>query len=278
MYLTGANLHVNAATSSNRIDRSLIDLAVAALRRGELVAFPTETVYGLGADASNAEALSRLYRVKGRPAEHPVIVHIAGAGQLADWAKEVPDAARKLAEAFWPGPLTMVLRKSPSVPGQVTGGQDTVAIRIPRHPIALSLLEAFGGGIAAPSANRFGHLSPTVAAAVVEELGDDVSIVLDGGPCKVGIESTIVNLCGDGPEILRLGMIPGEQIERVLCSTLRCVAASTTEEHPTAATRVPGGLPKHYAPRTPLTMVVTAELSALIESLDAEGKRLSVLS
>ncbi len=283
---------MHVATPPNTSNTSLIDLAVEALRRGELVAFPTETVYGLGADASSVEALKRLYQVKGRPAEHPVIVHIRSAEQLADWVEDVPESACKLAEAFWPGPLTMVLRRSRVVLDQVTGGQETVAIRIPGHPLALALLESFGGGIAAPSANRFGKLSPTTADAVAEELGPDVAMVLDGGPCKVGIESTIVNLSGDVPEILRPGMILADQIEKVLGTPLRyhgtgAVAQTTEASQQSDASRkvvdartprAPGGLLKHYAPRTPMRLVSASKLDDAVKRLNAEGKRLAVVS
>ena len=167
--------------------------AVELLRAGELVAFPTETVYGLGADASNPAAVARIFAAKGRPADHPLIVHVAGHDWVERWAEAVPDAAWELMEAFWPGPLTLILRKQAWVPDAVTGGQDTVGIRVPGHPVALNLLRAFAaaggsGGIAAPSANRFGRISPTTAAHVAEELGDRVPLILDGGPCTVGIE------------------------------------------------------------------------------------------
>ncbi len=177
------------------------------LRDGGLVAFPTETVYGLGADASSPAALRRLYAVKGRPADHPVIVHLASIGQLADWAVDVPERARRLAEACWPGPLTLVLERSPRVPDEVTGGRPTVGLRVPDQPIALALLRAFGGGVAAPSANRFGRVSPTTADDVRADLGDDVDVVLDGGPCRVGVESTIVDCSRGDPIVLRLGGI-----------------------------------------------------------------------
>src|SRR5882672_4965562 len=168
--------------------------AVAILRRGGLVAFPTETVYGLGADASSPAAVARIYEVKGRPAGHPLIVHIGDIGELDRWARDVPEAAIRLAAPFWPGPLTLVLRRAPGVADQLTGGQDTIGLRIPGHPIALQLLREFGGGIAAPSANRFGRISPTTAEHVRGDLGSEVDLVLDGGTCEIGIESTIVDL------------------------------------------------------------------------------------
>jgi L-threonylcarbamoyladenylate synthase len=170
--------------------------AAALLRAGELVAFPTETVYGLGADASNPGAIARIFAAKGRPADHPLIVHLPDAGQLECWAVDIPEAAHGLAAAFWPGPLTLILRRHPSVSDAITGGQDTVGLRVPNHPLALQLLREFGGGVAAPSANRFGRVSPTTAAHVRDELGAAVSMILDGGPCAVGIESTILDLSG----------------------------------------------------------------------------------
>ncbi len=189
--------------------------AVDALRRGGLVAFPTETVYGLGADAADPDALARLFAVKGRPAEHPVIVHVAEPEQLADWAADVPPAARLLADALWPGPLTLVVPRAARVPDGVTGGGNTVGVRVPDQPAALRLLRAFGGGIAAPSANRFGRVSPTTAADVRADLGDDVDVVLDDGPCRVGLESTIVDCTGDELVILRPGAVTRERIEAV---------------------------------------------------------------
>lgn len=254
------------------LDRSLVDRASELLRAGQLVGFPTETVYGLGADASNQQALERLYKVKGRPANHPVIVHIGSFEQLSNWAADVPEAAPKLAQAFWPGPLTLVLRKSDRVLGELTGGQDTVAIRVPRHPVALALLEAFRGGIAAPSANRFGRLSPTTAQAVAEEFGDEVAMVLDGGPCQVGIESTILDLSGKQPAVLRPGMILAADIEKVLGVPVK--AAGETVRGP----RAPGGLPKHYAPRARLRLLGRPELEQEVERLAAGGSAPAVLA
>ena len=195
---------------------ALLAEAVELLRAGELVAFPTETVYGLGADAGNPEALAKIFAAKGRPADHPLIVHVPDVAHLDQWAREIPDAAHLLAQAFWPGPLTLILKRQPTVPDLVTGGQDTVGLRIPHHPLALQLLKAFDGGIAAPSANRFGHISPTTAQHVREELGAAVALVLDGGPCSVGIESTIVDLSRGDPVILRPGMISAAQIDQAL--------------------------------------------------------------
>ena len=184
-----------------------IQRAAGILKRGGLVGFPTETVYGLGADASSREAVARLYAAKRRPADHPVIVHFADAEAAFSWARDVPEGARKLAGKFWPGPLTMILKRSSLAGDFVTGGQDTIGLRVPAHPVAQQLLRAFGGGIAAPSANRFGAVSPTTAAHVRADLGNDVELVLDGGPSEVGIESAIVDLSGDAPVLLRPGRI-----------------------------------------------------------------------
>src|SRR5690606_12814968 len=179
--------------------------AEACLAQGGLVAIPTETVYGLAADASNELAVRRIFAAKQRPATHPLIVHLAGVEQLPRWAREIPPVARQLAEVFWPGPLTLVLPRTGLATDAITGGQDTVALRVPDHPLTLSLLKAFDGGLVAPSANRFGRVSPTTAAHVAEELVDAVEFILDGGPCRVGLESTILDLTGATPEVLRPG-------------------------------------------------------------------------
>jgi L-threonylcarbamoyladenylate synthase len=226
---------------------TLIRQAVAVLKRGGLVAFPTETVYGLGADASNPAAVARIFEVKGRPSKHPVIVHIGDAGQLERWAREIPEAASKLAARFWPGPLTLVLKRAPGVGDGLTGGQDTIGIRVPGHPVALELLRQFGGGIAAPSANKFGRISPTTAEHVREDLGNEVDLILDGGPCEIGIESTIVDLSRDRPVLLRPGRVSAEEIE----ATLQVETGPRDRSTP----RAPGTLESHYAPRTPLRLV-----------------------
>jgi len=225
----------------------LIQQAVAVLKRGGLVAFPTETVYGLGADTSNPAAVARIFEVKGRPSTHPVIVHIGDAGQLDRWAREIPEAARKLAARFWPGPLTLVLKRAPGIGNGLTGGQDTIGIRVPGHPVALELLRQFGGGIAAPSANKFGRISPTTAEHVREDLGNEVDLILDGGPCEIGIESTIVDLSRDRPVLLRPGRITTEEIEATL--------QAETGPRDRNAPRAPGTLESHYAPRKPLRLV-----------------------
>lgn len=219
----------------------LLGQAVQRLRRGELVAIPTETVYGLAADARNVAALARVFEAKGRPAEHPLIAHLASAADLAQVAREIPAAARRLAARFWPGPLTLVLPRHPSLPPELTGGQDTVAVRVPAHPVARHLLHAFGGPLAAPSANRFGRLSPTSAAHVRAEFGDAFP-VLDGGPCSLGIESTIVDLSGRAPRLLRPGAIAAGDLAECLGE-----APGPPESD---APRVPGALARHYAPAT----------------------------
>jgi L-threonylcarbamoyladenylate synthase len=222
--------------------------AAANLLAGGLVAFPTETVYGLGADASNVEAVARIYSVKGRPADHPLIVHVASMDGLGDWADEVPGYAISLARDFWPGPMTLVVKRSGLAGDFVTGGQDTVGVRVPNHPVALGLLEAFeiagGKGVAAPSANRFGNVSPTTAQAVSDELGDylaDGDQILDGGPCEVGVESTIIDCTGDVPKISRPGAITAQMIAE---STGLAVIGVVEE----SAIRVSGSLEAHYAP------------------------------
>ncbi len=220
--------------------------AAAHLKAGDLVAFPTETVYGLGADASNSEAVARIYSVKGRPNDHPLIVHIASMESMGDWASDVPEYAISLARSFWPGPMTLILKRSELAGDFITGGQDSVGVRVPDHVVALALLEAFeragGKGVAAPSANRFGHVSPTTAAAVIEELGDYLSnddLVLDGGACAVGVESTIIDCTGAAPSLLRPGAISVAMIEE-------CTGLKTTQSD--KEIRVSGSLESHYAP------------------------------
>ncbi|MCC6473213.1 MAG: threonylcarbamoyl-AMP synthase [Burkholderiales bacterium] len=253
-----------------------IPRAVEILLAGGLVAFPTETVYGLGADASNHEALARLYHVKGRPRAHPVIVHLRSAQDLDAWARDVPAGALALARAFWPGPLTLVLQRADRVPEAVTGGHDTIALRVPAHALARELLEAFAAakgtgapaGLAAPSANRYGKVSPTAAAHVVADLGAEVDLVLDGGPCEIGIASTILDLSGKAPVILRPGKLASADIERVLGRPLE----SAGEAPPPA----PGTHPAHYAPRAKLKLASRREI---IEALVTNrGRRIAVLA
>jgi len=246
-----------------------ISRAAAALRAGELVAFPTETVYGLGADATNAAAVARIFAAKGRPADHPLIVHLPGPSHLERWASEIPDAAYRLAAAFWPGPLTLILKRQPGVIDLITGAQDTVGLRMPNHPLALQLLNEFGGGVAAPSANRFGHVSPTTADHVRDELGAAVSMVLDGGPCDVGIESTILDLSSTTPRILRPGMLDAARLGEVL-GEVPLLGANA------GAPRVSGSLESHYAPTTPLRLVAEAEFDVALR--DALRQGLSVVA
>jgi L-threonylcarbamoyladenylate synthase len=228
--------------------------AAANLLAGGLVAFPTETVYGLGADACNAQAVARIYAVKGRPADHPLIVHVASMDGLGDWADDVPAYAISLARDFWPGPMTLVVKRSDLAADFVTGGQDTVGVRVPNHPVALGLLEAFaragGKGVAAPSANRFGNVSPTTAQAVSDELSDylaDGDLILNGGPCDVGVESTIIDCTGDVPKILRPGAVTEQMISD---STGLAVIGQSSDGSAvdSNAIRVSGSLEAHYAP------------------------------
>ena len=243
------------------IRQSQIDQAVECLRNGGLVAIPTETVYGLAADASNEAAVRKIFEAKGRPADHPLIVHIADMKDLSQWARDIPDYAFKLAEQYWPGPMTLILKKQAHVLDSVTGGQDTVGVRIPQHTVAQQLLKAFGGGLAAPSANKFGHISPTSAEHVQQHLSDVVDIILDGGNCGVGIESTIIDCSGDAPRILRPGMITIE-----------------TGDHGGIAPtpRVSGALPSHYAPRTLTRLLGAQSIDEMLKN--PEIKNIVVLS
>lgn len=232
--------------------------AAEILRAGGLVAFPTETVYGLGADASSEQAMRRLYAVKGRPADHPVIVHFASASEAFTWG-EATKAAKLLAERFWPGPLTLILRRSEKAKDFVTGGQPSVGVRVPSHPVARELLKEFGKPIAAPSANRFGRVSPTTAAHVHEDLGDDVDLVLEGGSSEVGIESTIVDLSGGSAVVLRPGRISVADVGHIV------------EVKGSSAVRHSGGLERHYAPKTPARLVPTHDLDREIAKLEARA-------
>jgi len=250
-------------------DPARIEEAVELLRAGELVAFPTETVYGLGADASNPWAVAKIFAAKGRPAGHPLIVHVSGIEAARPWVAGFPDAAKRLAEAFWPGPLTLVLPKAAAVSPSVTGGQDSIAVRAPAHPVARALLAAFGGGIAAPSANRYGRISPTRAADVREELGNRVALVLEGGDCEVGLESTIVACLGGGVRLLRRGAISRSQLQDVVGKVADADARSP---------RAPGSDRSHYAPGTPLSIIAPGKLQAEVENSLAAGERLAVLA
>ena len=255
-----------------------ISRAAGVLRAGGLVAMPTETVYGLAADASDPHAVARVFAAKGRPAGHPLIVHIGPDACLAEWARHVPEDALRLADAFWPGPLTLILQRHPSVPLVVTGGRDTVAVRMPAHPVAQRLLASFGGGVAAPSANRFGRVSPTTAADVVADLGELVDLVVDGGPCEIGVESTIVELTQDDEAlrgapratILRSGGVSTEDLEDVLGCRVRAMASGLA--------RAPGMLASHYAPQTPLLLCEADEAPARVAKLASSGARVGVLS
>jgi L-threonylcarbamoyladenylate synthase len=251
-----------------------VDLLVA----GELVAIPTETVYGLGADAANADAVGKIFTAKGRPADHPLIVHLAGHDAVDAWAEEVPPIAWELMETFWPGPLTLILKKQAWVPSTVTGGQDTVGLRVPGHPVALELLRRFAAakpglpaGIAAPSANRFGRISPTSAAHVAEELGERIPMILDGGACAVGIESTIIDCSRGEPVVLRPGHISPLHLEAVLGHRPAIETAK-------GAPRVSGSLEAHYAPTTPLRMIAAERLLDFINAQRHRGGRCAVIS
>jgi L-threonylcarbamoyladenylate synthase len=238
----------------SKCDATVISSASAALKAGHLIAMPTETVYGLGADATNLEAVKRIYEVKGRPSDHPLIVHIASLDQIDQWAIDIPEFAIKLARDFWPGPMTLVLKRSQRAKDFVTGGQETVAIRVPAHPIALALLKEFGGGIAAPSANRFGSVSPTSAEAVEEELGKYLSpqdLILDGGQCLVGVESTIIDCTKETPFILRPGAVTAAMIEE----STGLIALASGDKN----IRVSGSLDSHYSPKAKVVLDAIAE-------------------
>jgi len=259
------------------IDQAAILAAARALEAGQLVGFPTETVYGLGADAENPAAVAAIYAAKGRPQDHPVIVHLAPEADIAHWACEIPPQAHALAEAFWPGPLTMILKRAPNIPDAVSGGQDTVGLRCPSHPVAIALLRAFKGGqggVAAPSANKFGHVSPTLAQHVRDEFGADgsVAMVLDGGASQVGIESTIVDLsrlATHGPVLLRPGHISAEAIAAVIDQLPSSPDA--------AAPRASGTLESHYAPHTPVAMQDGAQLRQTLSELAAKGRKVALI-
>ena len=263
--------------TSENIDQAAIDAAARALEQGALVAFPTETVYGLGADAENPAAVAAIYAAKGRPQDHPVIVHLAPGAPLDYWAADIPREAHALADAFWPGPLTMILKRAPNIPDAVSGGQDTVGLRCPSHPVAIALLRAFKGGkggVAAPSANKFGAVSPTLAQHVRDEFDQDrtVAMVLDGGASQVGIESTIVDLsrlATHGPVLLRPGHISAEAIAAVIDQVPAAPDA--------AAPRASGTLESHYAPHTPVAMQDSATLRQTLLELAAAGRKVALI-
>src|SRR6185437_8499042 len=250
-----------------------IQHAAALLDAGELVAFPTETVYGLGGDAQSPAAVGRIYAAKGRPANHPVIVHLAPHGDPNYWVEHLPADAQRLIDAFWPGPLTLILKRAARIPAAVSGGQDSVGLRCPSHPVAQALLEAFSarrgghGGVAAPSANRFGHVSPTTAQHVRDEFGAAIH-VLDGGACDVGIESTIVDLSRGFPALLRPGRVTPDEIANVLG-----VAPRLPDGSDATAPRASGTLKAHYAPRTPLALLPFDALEPELAAAGAAGMR-----
>ena len=259
------------------LDHAAIAAAARLLEQGQLVALPTETVYGLGADAENPDAVARIYAAKGRPQDHPVIVHLAPDADLAYWATEIPPEAQQLADAFWPGPLTMILKRHPRIPDAVSGGQDTVGLRCPSHPVAIALLQAFKGGkggVAAPSANKFGNVSPTTARHVHDEFDADATVaaVLDGGQSQVGIESTIVDLsrlATHGPVLLRPGQIGADAIAAVIDQLPAAPDA--------AAPRASGTLESHYAPHTPVAMQESAQLAHTLAELVDAGRRVALI-
>ncbi len=247
-----------------------IEAAAHRLRAGGVVAFPTETVYGLGADARQPAAVRRVFTLKGRPADHPLIVHLGEAAMMMDWARAIPAAAERLAAHFWPGPLTLILQRG-QAPLEVTGGQDSIGLRVPDHPVALALLRAFGGGVAAPSANRFGRISPTRATHVLEELGDAPDLILEGGDCRVGLESTILSLVGEQPVLLRPGAIARAALESVIGQPI-------AEAGPAPDIRAPGLLASHYAPVTPLLVYPVERLDGLIMERLQRGQRLALMT
>jgi len=253
-------------------DDKEIRSAAALLRSGGTVAFPTETVYGLGADASNPFAVQKIFAIKGRPLFHPLIVHVAAGSELTRWAKNIPDAAWQLAETFWPGPLTLILERSALVPNAVTGGHNTVGLRAPDHPVAAALLHEFGGGIAAPSANRFGQISPTTAQHVHEKLGGQVGMILDGGACRIGVESTIVSFVQENPALLRPGGLAVEAIEEIIGQKILPVQSGAQK------VRVSGMLDAHYAPGTPFKTCSGNELVQRACQLASRGYRVAVLT
>lgn len=257
-----------------------LDAAADWLATGGVVALPTETVYGLGADATSATAVAAIFRLKGRPADHPLIVHVPAGADLSRFVTAVPAVAARLMAAFWPGPLTLILPRAAAIPPAVTGGQPTVGLRCPDHPVAQALLARFAargsGAVAAPSANRFGHVSPTTAAHVRDEFGAAVGgeiRLLDGGPCRVGIESTIVDVSGPEPVLLRPGSIGLAALAAVAGVPVLPAAAARGE-----LPRAPGQLAAHYAPRTPLRLVAPADLARAIAAERAAGHALAVLA
>ena len=265
----------------NNMDTEALERAAAIIRDGGLVAFPTETVYGLGADALSAEASKKIYAAKGRPSDNPLIVHVAEFSDMEKIAQEMPEEAKKLADAFWPGPLTMIVRKNDKVPYETTGGMDTVAVRMPNHPVALELIRRSGGYIAAPSANTSGKPSPTLAEHVAFDMDGRIPMILDGGPVGIGIESTIVDLTEDIPMILRPGYITPKMLEKVIGEVKMDpgIIASDSLQKPKA----PGMKYKHYAPKADLILVdgeeekVVAKINALAKEAVLLGKKVGII-
>lgn len=259
-------------------DHAQISQAVRILNAGGTVAFPTETVYGLGADATNIAAVRKIYQIKQRPENHPLILHIADAAYLQNWVQDVPEAAWKLAEKYWPGPLTLILKRNQRVSDVVTGGQNTVGIRVPSHSMALSLLREMGRdkALAAPSANRFGRISPTTAAHVQKDLGATVDMILDGGACIIGLESTIVSFVGEHPKVLRPGGIPLTELESALGHAISVTGSMNRANTPTI--RVSGSLASHYAPTTPLQLCATADLWQQAQNLANQQLKTMVIT
>ena len=251
-------------------DAAVVARAIEVLRAGGVVAIPTETVYGLAADVANAAAIARVYAIKGRPVNHPLIVHVHALDALDGYVAATPPTLRVLAARFWPGPLTAIVARGERTPHAVTGGQETVAVRVPRHPLALAILAGFGGALAAPSANRFGRVSPTSAAHVRTDLGDDVDVIVDGGPAEVGVESTIVDLSGPVPAVLRAGAITPSQLSDALGTAVVARSGGTV--------RAPGQLASHYAPRARLVLAAPGRLDEVAREHAAAGARVAVLT
>jgi L-threonylcarbamoyladenylate synthase len=249
---------------------AIVEEAVRVLRAGGVVALPTETVYGLAADAANLSAVRRIFTIKGRPTDHPLIIHLARTAALATYAAGDPPELRRLADRFWPGPLTVIVHKTELVSEVVTGGQSTVALRVPDHPLTAAILAKLGGAVAAPSANRFGRVSPTTAQHVRDDLGEDVDLIVDGGPARVGLESTIVDLTGEIPAIVRAGIIGPTEIGETLGVPVITRVGGTV--------RAPGTYASHYAPRVPLVLARPGELAGEIARRSGRGERVGVLT
>ncbi len=263
-------------------DVTTVEQAAAHIRAGELVAFPTETVYGLGADASNDEAVARIFAAKGRPAEHPLIVHIASASQVLDYASSLPEFAQALIKAFWPGPLTVILPRKPGVAAAAAGGQDSIGLRCPAHPLALEFLRASGTGVAGPSANKFGRVSPTTAQHVRQEFGDSL-MVLDGGPCSVGIESSIVDCTRSQPVLLRPGVLTRAQLSAACGQAVLSADEAPDNAKDNAprdtlrgAPRAPGTLESHYAPNAKVRLMDAKAIQTALDLLGADAAHIAV--